>query len=280
MTQGEHGKACRQALRNILIGTLLMLSVASTAQPRTLQVRLDGQDTLVDVFAPVNRNALDSVHDAVILAHGFTRDRSTMTGHASALAADGYWVIVPDLPYLMDSRDNALVLRELLQRLQHDLVGARLDRFVLVGFSAGGLSALLAADSPGVVAYVGLDPFDRPGGVGLAAARKLQRPAYLLRGPGAACNAFSIAEPWVQALPRLVVDRQLAQASHCDFEAPTDRLCQFVCGDTTAANQSIVRSFLREAVAESMPPPSGPGDVPRPAQRKVHEMPDQAQQQP
>jgi pimeloyl-ACP methyl ester carboxylesterase len=259
---------------------LLLLSVASMAQPRTLQLRLDAQETQVDVFAPATREPVDSVHDAVILAHGFTRDRRTMAGHASALAADGYWAIVPDLPYLMDSRDNALVLRELLQRLQHGLVGAELDRFVLVGFSAGGLSALLAADAPGVVAYVGLDPFDRPGGVGLEAARTLQRPAYLLRGPSAACNAFSIAEPWVEALPRLVVDRQLAPASHCDFEAPTDGLCQLVCGDATAANQSTVRSFLRQAVAESMPPPSGPGGVPRPAQRQVDKVSDQAEHQP
>jgi pimeloyl-ACP methyl ester carboxylesterase len=253
MTQGEHGKYCRQALRNILIGTLLLLSVASTAQPRTLQLRLDGQDTLVDVFAPVTVGPVDSVHDAVIIAHGFTRDRTTMTGHATALASDGTWVVVPDLPYLMDSRDNALALRELLQWLQQGKAGARIERFVLVGFSAGGLSALLAADAPGVVAYVGLDPFDRPGGVGLAAARRLQVPAFLLRGPSAACNAFSIAEPWVQALPRLVVDRQLPQASHCDFEAPTDTLCRFVCGDTAATNQAIVRSFLRQAVRESMP---------------------------
>jgi pimeloyl-ACP methyl ester carboxylesterase len=253
MSQDERGNGCGQTLRHILTGALLLLSIASTAQPRSLQLRLHGRDTPVDVFAPVTTGPVDSVHDAVILAHGFTRDRTTMTGHATALAGDGTWVIVPDLPYLMDSRDNALVLRALLQWLQQGKAGARLDRFVLVGFSAGGLSALLAADAPGVVAYVGLDPFDRPGGVGLAAARKLQVPAFLLRGPSAACNAFSIAEPWVQALPRLVVDRQLPRASHCDFESPTDALCRFVCGDTTAANQAIVRSFLRQAVRESMP---------------------------
>ncbi len=253
MTQRAHGKGWVRPLRFVLTTALLLLSVASTAQPRTLQLRLDGQDTRVDVFEPVTTGSVDSVHDAVILAHGFTRDRTTMTGHAIALAGDGVWVIVPDLPYLMDSRDNALVLRELLQWLQQGKAGARLDRFVLVGFSAGGLSALLAADAPGVVAYVGLDPFDRPGGIGLAAARKLQRPAFLLRGPSAACNAYSIAEPWVQALPHLVVDRQLPQASHCDFEAPTDALCRFVCGATTDANQAIVRSFLRQAVRVSMP---------------------------
>jgi pimeloyl-ACP methyl ester carboxylesterase len=253
MTQRAHGKGWIRPLRFVLTTALLLLNVASTAQPRTLELRLDGQDTRVDMFAPVTTDGVDSVHDAVILAHGFTRDRTTMTGHARALAGDGFWVVVPDLPYLMDSRDNALVLRELLQWLQRGQGGARIKRVVLVGFSAGGLSALLAADAPSVVAYVGLDPFDRPGGVGLEAARRLQVPAYLLRGPSAACNAFSIAEPWAQALPHLIVDRQLPQASHCDFEAPTDTLCRFVCGETSVANQAIVRGFLRQAVRESMP---------------------------
>jgi hypothetical protein len=113
---------------------------------------------------------------------------------------------------------------------------------------------LLAADAPGVVGYVGLDPFDRPNGVGLEAARKLMVPAFLLRGPSAACNAYSIAEPWANALPQLVQDHQLAVGSHCDFESPTDGLCTFVCGDTDPQNQSAVSAFLLESVRQAMPP--------------------------
>ncbi len=197
----------------------------------------------------------------------------------STLARDGYWVVVPDLPYLMDSRDNAVALRDLIQQLQHGAAGEPLDRFVLVGFSAGGLSALLAADAPGVVGYVGLDPFDRPGGVGLEAARKLTIPAFLLRGPSAACNAYSIAEPWVKALPNLVEDRQFAAASHCDFESPTDRVCTFVCGDTNPRNQAAVSEFLRRSVRRAMPPDSRAGGIARPAQGKVGEVPDEPQRQ-
>ena len=241
---------------------------------------LDGQETLVDVTAPTANRTSFSFRGAVILAHGFTRTRETMAGHAVTLARDGYWVVVPDLPYVMDSRDNAAVLRDLIRQLQHGVAGEPLDRFVLVGFSAGGLSALLAADAPGVVGYVGLDPFDRPGGVGLEAARKLTIPAFLLRGPSAACNAYSIAEPWVKALPHLVEDRQFAAASHCDFEAPTDGVCRFVCGDTDPQNQATVSEFLRSSVRHAMPPDSRAGSIARPAQGHVREVTDESQDQP
>jgi hypothetical protein len=90
--------------------------------------------------------------------------------------------------------------------------------------------------------------------VGLEAARKLAVPAFLLRGPSAACNAYSIAEPWVKALPYLVKYQQFAAASHCDFESPTDGLCTFVCGDTNPQNQSAVSVFLLESVRRAMPP--------------------------
>ena len=266
--------------RNLLIGTLFALSVAPAAHSRTLAMTLAGEDTRVDVTAPTANRNLFSFHGAVILAHGFTRTRETMAGHAVTLARDGYWVIVPDLPYLMDSRDNAVALRDLIRQLQHGAAGEPLERFVLVGFSAGGLSALLAADAPGVVGYVGLDPFDRPGGVGLAAARKLTIPAFLLRGPAAACNAYSIAEPWVKALPNLVEDRQFAAASHCDFESPTDRVCTFVCGGTNPQNQATVVEFLRRSVRRAMPPDLRPGSVARPAQGKVGEVPDEPKDQP
>ena len=128
------------------------------------------------------------------------------------------------------------------------------DCYVMIGFSAGGLSALLASDAPGVVGYIGLDPFDRPSHVGLDAARRLQVPAYLLRGPSRACNAYSIAEPWVAALPQLREDRGLPDATHCDFESRTDGLCEFVCGDANPVDQAEVRSFILRSVAELTAP--------------------------
>lgn len=221
--------------------------------PATLELVLAGRQTEVDVSAPVA--GAPRSRDAVILAHGFTRSRDTMAGHAAAVARAGLWAVVPDLPYLVDSRDNARALRDLVAALRGGAAGEPIERFVLVGFSAGGLAAILAADSPGVVGYVGLDPFDRPGGVGREAARRLQIPVWLLRGPSAGCNAYAIAAPWVEALPNLVVDRVLTEASHCDFEDPTDRVCEFVCGRTDPALQAAVQAFLLEAVRGALAGP-------------------------
>lgn len=268
-------------LPHLLNCALLLLIAVPAADARTLVMTLAGVETQVDVTPPASGHDTAARHDTVILAHGFTRSRATMAGHAATLAQDGYWVVVPDLPYLMDSRDNALALRDLMRQLQQGKAGVPLDRFVLVGFSAGGLSALLAADAPGVAGYIGLDPFDRPGGVGLEAARKLAIPAFLLRGPAAACNAYSIAEPWVKALPNLVEERQFAAASHCDFEAPTDRMCTFVCGATNPQNQAAVSDFLRGSVRRALSPkPSKAGGLAGPAHGEVRQVAGQAQRKP
>jgi hypothetical protein len=42
----------------------------------------------------------------------------------------------------------------------------------------------------------------------------------------------------------------LPGADHCDFESPTDRLCEFVCGDVHPAEQATVRAFILAAVAD------------------------------
>ncbi len=84
--------------------------------------------------------------------------------------------------------------------------GAPVERVMLVGFAAGGLSSLLAADTPGVVGFVGLAPFDRTISgqaerLGLAAAGRLRTEALLLRAPPSRCNAEAVAAPWGAALP-------------------------------------------------------------------------------
>ncbi len=67
-----------------------------------------------------------------------------------------------DLPCTFDFRCNARTLAVLVSSLRAGgIFSAPVERDMLVGFSAGGLSSLLAADTPGVVGFVGLDPFDR-----------------------------------------------------------------------------------------------------------------------
>lgn len=233
-----------------LLACFLLFGVALPCQaaPVTIDLTLSGRHVQADVYRPEG-----TPRGAVILAHGFLRDRATMAEHAAALAGQGVVALVPDLPYITDSRENGAALVELIARIRAGILGQPIDRIVLVGFSAGGLSTLLAAASPGVVGYVGLDAFDRPGGVGLAAAKNLRTPAILLRGPPSFCNAFGIATPWALVLPNLIDERVIDGTSHCDFESPTDAWCTLVCGATDAARQRAIRDALLTAVERLLP---------------------------
>lgn len=217
----------------------------------TVDVTLDGRRTRADVYRPAppdgpargDRSGRPA-QGAVVLAHGFTRTRATMADHARALAGAGVMVVVPDLPYLADSRDNARALADLVAQMRRGVFADPADRIVLAGFSAGGLAALLASSSEGVAGFIGLDPFDRPGGAGREFARTLQAPAALLRAPPSACNAYSIAAPWAAALPRLEQDHVFEGAVHCDFEAPSDRLCRLVCGRPDPQRRAAIQAEL------------------------------------
>jgi pimeloyl-ACP methyl ester carboxylesterase len=232
----------------LALAAAALLAAAQSALPavpasKTLTATLTDVPVAVDVYAPEV-----PAGGAVVLAHGFLRSRANMAGHARALAREGWLVVVPDLPSKVDSRANGQALVELVAQLHAGAFGPPAGRIVLVGFSAGGLSTLLAAASPGVVGYVGLDPFDRPGGVGLAAAKALRTPVVLLYGPPTFCNAYGIARPWGDALPALRENRLVEGHSHCDFEAPTDRWCEFLCGATDPARQQAIRAALVAAV--------------------------------
>ena len=227
------------------LAAALLIAPAAAAPPQTVDATLDQRLTLVDLYGPGR-----PTRGAVVLVHGFMRNRATLAEHAAALAADGVLAVVPDMPYVTDSRRNARALADLVGQLRNGGFGPAIERVVLVGFSAGGLAAILAADTPGVVGYVGLDPFDRPGGVGLEAARRLSTPARLVRAPASFCNAYAIAAPWSGALKSLVEDRVIDDATHCDFEAPTTFACELFCGKTDPARQAVVRQTLRTAVRD------------------------------
>jgi dienelactone hydrolase len=216
-----------------------------------------------------------------VLSHGFTRSRTTLGGHAAALADAGVLALTPDLPYTFDFRRNAQGLAELVAMLRAGghrggaapattvaglepgaALGGPVDRVVLAGFSAGALSSLLAAGTPGVVGYVGLDAFDRveraaaDGGntaLGLEHARTLKTEALLLRAPPSNCNAQAVSAPWGTALPALLADTVIEDATHCDFESPTDWMCRLACGEADPARQARVRAALLQAVRRWLP---------------------------
>ncbi len=231
----------------------LQTQVQVQAKLQTQVHTLDGHRVTLDIYP-----AAGPPSGAAILSHGFTRSRRTLAGHAQALADSGLLAMTPDLPCTFDFRCNASALAALVGLLRAGgTFGEPIERIMLVGFSAGGLSSLLAADTPGVVGFVGLDPFDRtlpaPAGfLGLTAAGRLRTETLLMRAPPSRCNAEAVAAPWGATLPALWRDELIADASHCDFESPTDWMCRLACGDTDPARQLQVRQGLLDAAARWM----------------------------
>jgi dienelactone hydrolase len=218
--------------------------------PQTQIVKINGTSIDVDVYKPIGPQK-----GAAILTHGFTRSRTTMGEHAQALAARGVLAITPDMPCTFDFRCNATAIAGLVNLLRNtETFGASSQRIMLVGFSAGGLSSLLAADTPGVVGFVGLDPFDRvlpneTERAGITASRRLTTEALILRAPASSCNAKAVAAPWGSEMKALWRDELIAGASHCDFEAPSDWKCRWACGETDPARQLQVRQGILDAAA-------------------------------
>lgn len=252
----------RSSARSLLTvnGLALALLMASNALhaaesvpkivPQTQVVKINGTSIDVDVYRPIGLQK-----GAAILAHGFTRSRTTMGEHAQALAARGVLAITPDMPCTFDFRCNASAIAGLVNLLRNtDTFGASSQGVMLVGFSAGGLSSLLAADTPGVVGFVGLDSFDRvlpneTERAGITASKLLTTEVLLLRAPASRCNAQAVAAPWGSELKTLWRDKLIAGASHCDFEAPSDWKCRWACGDTNPARQLQVRQGILDAAA-------------------------------
>jgi pimeloyl-ACP methyl ester carboxylesterase len=246
-------------LSTFLQAFLVLLTVLSTSHaaeptakitPQTQILNINGQTVEVDVYKPIGPQK-----GAAILTHGFTRSRTTMGEHAQALAARGVLAITPDMPCTFDFRCNASAIAGLVNLLRNtETFGSSNQCVMLVGFSAGGLSSLLAADTPGVVGFVGLDSFDRvlpseTERAGITASRKLTTEALILRAPASRCNANAVAAPWGSELKTLWRDDLIAGASHCDFEAPSDWKCRLACGDTDPARQLQVRNGILDAAA-------------------------------
>jgi len=183
----------------------------------------------------------EAPRSAVMLGHGFLRDQDTLIGLASALAAAGHRAVTLDFcnmrPWNGHHRRNADDMLALAGR--EGLVG----RTAYAGFSAGALAALLAgADDADALGVLTLDLVDQAG-LGVAAARRLTVPLTGFAGPDSACNAngngrdaFSVAEAGRKGrnTPSAAVTlERIPNASHCEFESPTNWLCEIACGDET-----------------------------------------------
>jgi dienelactone hydrolase len=121
-----------------------------------------------------------------------------------------------------------------------------------MGFSAGGLSSLLAAaDNPAIVVWVGLDPVDR-NGWGAAAAARLQGRAVILRAEPSPWNAHGNAAGIERALGDRCRSTLIPGAIHIDAEWPTDRAAELLCGRSDERRRAMFVEHAIEALKSEL----------------------------
>jgi pimeloyl-ACP methyl ester carboxylesterase len=222
----------------------------------TESIELAGQDQRVDIYRP----AAATADGTAIVAHGFNRSRARHRDLGRALATAGITAVIPDLPHVLNLWGNGDAIVELAHKLEAGALGlppVERPRLVLIGTSAGGLATVLAAaDLPGLGGWIGLDPVDRTD-TGIAAAAKLTSPAVVLLAPPAGCNLIGSGRSIARAVPGLRRMQVFEGASHCDFEDPTNKFCQVVCGSSSPEMQARIRGETVNAALEFLPRRAG-----------------------
>ena len=205
---------------------------------------------------------------AVVLTHGFARDRTFHRNNALYMAQRGIAVLTPDMVSLLggaaSQSANIAILSDHVRWLTErstapgDPLAGILDarRIGLAGHSAGGAASFEAAaktqEGPASVAAVSLldaVPWDRT----------LERAADLRPMPLASIR--SEPGPWnlngrvLDLLNRLafnVEEVRVVGSTHCDPENPTDLLGQLACGPSTEEHRAIYQRlmylFFRDAL--------------------------------
>ncbi|WP_200389146.1 alpha/beta hydrolase [Thiocapsa imhoffii] len=148
-----------------------------------------------------------------------------MADLATALAAEGMTTVTLDFcnTRLWDGRHlrNGLDLIRVADALNA-------ERVVYVGFSAGGLAAVIAGrNDQRTLGVVTLDLVDTQQ-IGESAAAAFAPPLIGLVGDPSPCNAQNNGLAVFAAAPDATVT-WVDGAEHCDFESPTDWLCRLLC---------------------------------------------------
>ena len=218
-------------------------------QKVTRTATLAGKSVTFDLFIPQGIGSAP----VVALGHGFARNKAQMAGWGGLLASRGFVALAPNFPGGMapDHKVNGKVMSALLAWAVTENVraGSQLKGLVdakrlgVMGHSAGGLAAVLAASADSAIqVVVGLDPVDN-GGLGKAAAALIKAPVTIIRAEPGACNSAGNAAAIFGALtgPRLSV--QVIKGTHCDPEWPSGILCTLACGATDTTRQARFRRY-------------------------------------
>lgn len=202
------------------------------------------------VFRPPEASAHQAL-PLVVIGHGFLRSQARMQGLAEAVAQTGAVAVTLDYcnmrPWDGQHRQNG---RDMVAVA--NTVGGALGTKTVVytGFSAGGLAALMAARrDPHAIGVLTLDLVET-GGLGVSAASQLDKPLIGLAGEPTNCNAQGNAAAVFRASLGATQYR-IPGASHCDFESPTDRLCELVCADPTPTSEADADALRRQIIGQA-----------------------------
>lgn len=227
-----------------------------------------GKLVAYDLFYPEANAGEVEAFPAVVLLHGFARNKKFHRDTAEYLAGQGFVVLTPNMVGLLSGEsgqvDNIDGLADHVAWLRArakdsaDVLHGVLDpaRIALAGHSAGGsvsfeAAAKLAAGGEGVAALVLLDavPWPRT----LEVAETL--PRFLLasfRSEPAGCNADGQVVELLAALSFPVEDIRIVGATHCDPESPTNVLCRAACGGASTDGRETYRRLMHAFLAEAM----------------------------
>ena len=177
----------------------------------------------------------------VILGHGFMRNKRRMADLAQHLASWGLSVV------------NVEYCNSKLWVGNHDRNGAdmaavsrklKAGKVIYVGFSAGGLAAMVAANlDNNTLAVLGLDMVDNQG-LGKKIAPNLAVPFFGLIAAPSACNAKNNGLDSYALSPHSNVIK-VEDTSHCHFEFPVDGKCFFVCGQ---GEKRFSRAIIQQTI--------------------------------
>lgn len=191
----------------------------------------------------------------LVLGHGFARSRAQHVNNAVFLASHGYIVVTVNFPNPLAPDFDAWAAQistalDWMEAQNSDPVSPLsgqidTDRFGVLGHSAGGMATWVAASQDSrIKATMPLDPVPG-GGADLAAlGAAVTNPSGWTGAPGSSCNAsasYNQFYPLVQASHK--AQYIVADATHCDFEDPTNFLCTAVCGSASEARRQAWRRY-------------------------------------
>jgi len=177
----------------------------------------------------------------VILGHGFMRSKKRMAPLARHLASWGLPVVNLEFcnsKFWAGNHDlNAADMVAVAQKIDTGKV-------IYVGFSAGGLAAILATNLDNkTLAFFGLDMVDNKG-LGKEKAPNLMVPIYGLIAAPSACNAYNNGTESYALAPHSNVI-EVMDSTHCHFEFPVDGKCSLVCG---RGEKRLSREIIQQTI--------------------------------